>query len=158
MSLTKKETEFCRYFCMCRNAREAAAKAGFAFPERSGMRLLSRETIRSEIQHISGYGNQLSSATDGLRRIAFGSIADAVRLVMEQDTSALESLDLFMVSEIKRTDKGGMELKFYDRIKALEALSEIGGIDDDKSSVPFIEAIFKGAEAIEGFGSVSDEV
>ena len=157
MSLTKKETEFCRYFCMCRNAREAAAKAGFAFPERSGMRLLSREAIRSEIQHISGYGNQLSSAADGLRRIAFGSIADAVRLVIEQDTTALESLDLFMVSEIKRTDKG-MELKFYDRIKALEALSEVGGMNNDKGSVPFIEAIFKGAEAIEGFGSVSDEV
>ena len=69
MSLTKKEIEFCRYFAICRDARESAAKAGFAFPEHSGMRLLARDEVISEIERISQKNTTVTSAVDGLKRI-----------------------------------------------------------------------------------------
>ncbi len=157
MSLTKKEIEFCRYFAICRDARESAAKAGFAFPERSGMRLLARDEVISEIERISQKNTTVTSAVDGLKRIAFGSVADAVRLILEPEAVDTEKLDLFMVSELKCTDKC-IEIKFYDRIKALTALLEVSTMSDDNTTSQFVEAIFKGASAIEGVGSMSDEL
>lgn len=157
MSLTKRETEFCRYFCQCRNSREAAARAGFAFPERSGLRLLGREAVKAEIDRLSSEARTNVSAADGLRRIAFGSVTDAVRLIFSPEPLDPESLDLFMVSEIKRTDKG-IEIKFFDRIKALEALLSAGDESGGHDTSQFVDAIFKGASAISGTNwSESDE-
>ena len=62
-----------------------------------------------------------------------------------------------MVSELKCTDKC-IEIKFYDRIKALTALLEVSTMSDDNTTSQFVEAIFKGASAIEGVGSMSDEL
>ncbi len=157
MSLTKRENEFCRYYVACRNGREAAAKAGFAFPERSGLRLLAREQISAEIERLSSDNGNKLSAVDGLKRLAFGSIADAVRLILSTEPLDVESLDLFSVSEIKRTDKG-TEIKFYDRIKALEALLEAGDDLGGHDTSQFVDAIFKGASAItDAKWSESDE-
>ncbi len=156
MSLTKKEIEFCRYFANCRDARESAAKAGFAFPERSGMRLLSRDQILSEIERITHKNTTVTSAVDGLKRIAFGSVADAVKLMLEPEKVDPEKLDLYMVSELKCTDRC-IEIKFYDRIKALAALLEVSETPETDSTSQFVEAIFKGASAIENTGSLSDE-
>lgn len=158
MSLNKRETEFCRFFVTCRDGREAAAKAGFAFPERSGMRLLGKQAILSEIDRLSQQVKTAASAVDGLRRIAFGSVTDAIKLVLGEEPLELEELDLFMVSEIKKTDKG-VEIKFYDRIKALSELLSVSEGGEYKGTSQFVEAIFKGAEAIGDLGrSVSDEV
>ncbi|MBQ3551472.1 MAG: terminase small subunit [Clostridia bacterium] len=158
MSLNKRETDFCRFFVACRNSREAAAKAGFAFPERSGIRLLDKQAVIDEIDRLSEQVRTAVSAVDGLKRIAFGSVADAVKLVLHPDTVEPEALDLFMVSELKCTDKG-VEVKFFDRIKALTALLQVTDSAESNETSRFVEAIFKGASAIEGLGrSVSDEV
>ena len=154
MSLTKRENEFCRYYASCRNGREAAARAGFAFPERSGLRLLDKESIKTEIERLTEAAKGNTSAVDGLKRLAFGSVTDAVRLILSDEPLDIESLDLYSVSEIKRTDKG-TEIKFYDRIKALEALLEAGEGPTDNEGAGFVDAIFKGASAISG-GSWSD--
>lgn len=68
--------------------------------------------------------------TEGLRHLAFGEIQDAVRLLYapeEQILPALGEMDLFNISEIKRPKGGGMEIKFFDRLKALEKLPSPGG-------------------------------
>lgn len=65
--------------------------------------------------------------TDGLLQLAFGDVSDAVRLLYMSDEEAMErlpKLNLFNVSEIKRPKGGGMEIKFFDRIKACEKLRE----------------------------------
>ena len=157
MSLTKRENEFCRYFAACRNGREAAARAGFAFPERSGLRLLDKASVKAEIERLTAASKGNSSAVDGLKRLAFGSIADAVRLILSDEPLDIESLDLYSVSEIKRTDKG-TEIKFYDRIKALEALLSTNEGSTENESFGLVDAIFKGASAISGGWSDSDEV
>ena len=49
---------------------------------------------------------------------------------------------------------GGTEIKFFDRIKALERLADIGD-GSDRSLSPFVEALKKGAERLGG-GSSED--
>lgn len=160
MSLTQKESEFCRYYAVCRNHREAAARAGYSFPDKSGMKLLSKESVLNEIEAIGEKMKRTAEAADGFRRLAFGSVADAVKLVLGQEqVTDTESLDLFMVSEIKLSKSGGIEIKFFDRIKALEALASISESSVGDGSAQFIDAIFKGAAAISDIGrSECDEI
>lgn len=63
----------------------------------------------------------------GYERLAFGGIADAVRLLFteEPDLAALGKMDLYNIAEIKRPKGGGMEIKFFDRIKALQCLEAL---------------------------------
>lgn len=63
--------------------------------------------------------------TAGLQRLAFGSINDAVSLILcdeQLSQTAVSSLDLFNISELKKVKGGGIEIKFADRVKAMELL------------------------------------
>ncbi len=144
--LSAKEALFCQYYKILHSPREAAARAGYAFADRSAIRLLRKEGVKREIEKE----NQIPepSAQKGLRRIAFGSIADAVYLATKESPvtkEELEGLDLFMVSELKFT-KGGLEMKFFDRIKALDLLisGETGTVGS--SAEPFYRALCEGAK------------
>ena len=46
----------------------------------------------------------------------------------------LMKLDLFNVSELKRVKGGGVEVKFFDRQKALEKMMEYAGSADQRSA------------------------
>lgn len=158
MALTSKETEFCRQFAQLRNVREAAARAGYIFPEKAGLKLLSKPQIAAAVDSYGELLRRSSEAADGLRRIAFGSVADAVKLAFApEEAERAEELDLFMISEIKLPKSGGIEIKFYDRIKALEALCEISENGNQEGAAPFINAIFKGAEAMSGLEKSEDD-
>lgn len=86
--------------------------------------------------------------TEGLRRLAFGEITDAVSLLFEGEENilnALPRLDLFNVSEIKRVKGGGMEIKFFDRLKALDKLSQVVNAKEGLSATSFYDALEKSA-------------
>lgn len=141
--------DFCRFFAVCRNVREAAYKAGFLFPEKAGLKMLAKKQILSEIERYGEVIKQSTEATEGLRRIAFGSVADVIKLMFSPEFAEdADKLDLFMISEIKLSKAGGVEVKFFDRIKALEALQKVNETGTDEGAAPFISAIFKGASAI----------
>ena len=153
--LTKKEREFCEFYAQLQNPKEAAIKSGFdILPEYRANNLLSKKKIRDKIAQIQkdlSYDENLVSA--GFRRLAFGSIADAVKLILScknDETLDVDSLDLFSVSEIKFTCGKGMEIKFFDRIKALEALKEMSYDKNDSSSLNFYEALIKSTEENNG--------
>lgn len=83
----------------------------------------------------------------GLLDIALGSVSDAISLLFmteEEIIERLPKLKLINVSEIKRPKGGGMEIKFFDRIKALERLGT-DKISDSDSSFSFYEALEKSA-------------
>lgn len=61
-----------------------------------------------------------------LAELAFGQANDCVRLVLEGDAD-LENLDLSLLSEVKRSDKGGVEIKLIDRLQVLEQLASLTG-------------------------------
>ena len=66
---------------------------------------------------------------DGTRRsaeLAFGRANDCVRLALEDDPK-LDKLDLSLLSEIKRNEKGTVEIRLIDRLKALEQLAQAAG-------------------------------
>ena len=74
MALKEKEKLFCSYYSELRNARSAAAKAGYGIlTHRSAVKLLAREEIRKEIERIDR--TRLVSAEEviaGYRQLAFG--------------------------------------------------------------------------------------
>lgn len=98
---------------------------------------------------------------EGLRRLAFGEIQDAVSLLFENEEDILHrlpSLDLFNVSEIKRVKGGGMEIKFFDRLKALDKLLQVVNAEDGTSAVSFYEALEKSTMSVStGSEEESDE-
>lgn len=73
----------------------------------------------------------------GFERLAFGNVTDAVRLLFaeEIDPEVLEKMDLFNVAEIKRLKNGGMEIKFADRLKALQCLEQLRSESGDDNTL-----------------------
>ncbi len=152
--LSGREELFCRFYVSCRNSGEAAFKAGYTIcPEIASKKLLSRADIRKRIEQIekeNTFSDEEVSA--GLRRIAFASSADAVRLLLSDNYEDIDAqaLDLFNISEIKRVKGGGIEIKFFDRIKALEKLGEFTGNIRSDNAKPFYAALENSAKALNG--------
>lgn len=96
--------------------------------------------------------------SDSLKKLASGDVSDAVSLLFlsdEEVLSRLPKLNLFNVSEIKRPRGGGMEIKFFDRIKACEKLRE-QVIKNDDSSMGFYQALEKSTENFVNSGEYND--
>lgn len=149
--LTKKEVEFCRWYAQLQNPKEAALKSGYSvMPEYRALTLLAKKNIKSKIQELQKENSASESLVcAGFHRLAFGSVGDAVQLILSVDKDIspdIEKLDLFNVSEIKYTSGKGMEIKFFDRIKALERLSEFTESTKPKEALSFYEALERSAK------------
>ena len=151
--LTSKEKLFCMLYAAGREPAEAAEKAGYIFAEKNGLKLLRRDSIREEISRLQKQRkNESHTLCQGYYRLAFGCISDAVRLLFTEELTEKDigQMNLFNVSEIKRKKGGDIEIKFFDRLKALDRLSEIILSDEEKSENSIFSAIEKGAKALEG--------
>ena len=71
-----------------------------------------------------------ADVTRRLAELAFGKANDCVRLALEDDPK-LGRLDLSLLSEVKRNDKGTVEIKLIDRVKVLERLEQAMGDEGD---------------------------
>ena len=88
----------------------------------------------------------------GLERLAFGRSNDAIGLLLAEEppgAAAVQALDLFPVSSVKRDKNGGMEIHFFDRLKALTALYEYGGDADGKAAAHALLTALSGREAVD---------
>ncbi len=151
--LTQKEQLFCTIYSKTRNGKEAAARAGYTlFLEKTAEKLLSNSKIKAEIRRQDKEKQATTSEVcAGLRRLAFGSGNDAVKLLYrfdEMEDEQIDSLDLFNVSDIKKPKSGGIEIKFFDRQKALEKLFLICCEQNEDEVMPFYEALEKSAKAL----------
>jgi len=64
---------------------------------------------------------------DVIRRLgefAFGKANDCVMLVMGE-TPEVDKLDLSLLTEVKRSEKGAVEVRLVDRLRALEQLCQL---------------------------------
>lgn len=136
--LKAKRNAFCCYYVMLGNVAEAAEKAGFGRENAltEGVKCLKsaecRRTIAGLREVLDGDGN----VSAGLKRLAFGNCTDAVYLVFADELpppEVIEKLDLFNVSEIKRVKGGGVEVRLFDRLKALEKLFELENSCSDRN-------------------------
>ncbi len=147
--LNGKEQLFCSVYASCLNGREAAYKAGYTVcPEIYSKKLLKKKLIRESIEKISEEMKiTQKEVRAGLHRIAFASSADAVKLILSENPSELdiEGLDLFNVAEIKRPKGGGLEIKFFDRIKALDRLADLteNSAEQNNGCASFYQALEK---------------
>ena len=132
--ITSKEKLFCTYYSLGRNGREAAAKSGYIFPEKTALRLLKRKEIRNYIDELDKQrSSDKKDIAQGYVRLAFGCVSDAIKLLYDDtEKETIEQMDLFNISEIKRKKGGDIEIKFFDRLKALEKLQQLC---DDKNTL-----------------------
>lgn len=158
--MTRKEDKFCCFYSSNGNVRLSAVMAGYSSnPEQTGQQLLTRGDIAGRVKEYrdTRVNDLRLMALLGYERLAFGSIADCIQLLyMEAPTlQRLETMDLFMISEIKKPKDGAMEIKFFDRIKALEKLSEAQE-DTHEKSLPFYRALERSADMLSNSGVDND--
>lgn len=158
--MTRKEDKFCCFYSSNGNVRLSAVMAGYSSnPEQTGQQLLTRGDIAGRVKEYrdTRVNDLRLMALLGYERLAFGSIADCIQLLyMEAPTmQRLEAMDLFMISEIKKPKDGAMEIKFFDRIKALEKLSEAQE-DTHEKSLPFYRALERSADMLSNSGVDND--
>ena len=82
--------------------------------------------------------------TRRLAELAFGKANDCVKLALEENL-CLDELDLSLLSEVKRNDKGTVEIKLIDRLRALEQLAQTAG-EEKRDMDAFLQALQGGEE------------
>ena len=101
----------------------------FLFPgvRMKGREAMNRNTGEKALKERIRTGKiSKEDVTRRLAELAFGKANDCVRLALE-DAPELGKLDLSLLSEVKRNDKGTVEIKLIDRLRALEQLAEVAG-------------------------------
>ncbi len=153
--LKQKRKKFCCSYVLLGNVREAAISAGFPADTAlmDGVECLESADCKRLISKLRLLLADSGSVISGLKRLAFGSCSDAVYLVFADElppAEVISGLDLFNVSEIKRVKGGGVEVKLFDRQKALEKLFEFENTCSDKGCAEsLIAALTKPAEEAE---------
>ena len=133
---------FCRAYLRTMDPERAAREAGC----RDGFAQLAAVRTRERLERMRESAMGQLRREDALRRLAqlaFGQANDGVELALRGREASAEGLDLSAVAEIRVTDKGGVEIKFVDRVRALETLCELLGGE----SVSGAEDLFRALSA-----------
>lgn len=138
-TIQKKRRAFCCNYVLLGNVAEAAVRAGFDRENAllEGVACLESPECKALISQLRDVLADSGSVISGLKRLAFGSCTDAVYLVFADELpppTVIDRLDLFNVSEIKRVKGGGVEVKLFDRQKALEKLFEFENTCSDRGN------------------------
>ena len=103
-----------------------------------------KEKDRPLKQRIRSGKIRRQDVTRRLAELAFGKANDCVKLALEENI-CLDELDLSLLSEVKRNDKGTVEIKLIDRLRALEQLAQTAG--EERSDVDaFLQALQGGGQ------------
>ena len=113
-------------------------------------KLMLNESIQNEIKKNYEYKKQNLSikAEIGYERLAFGEIVDCIKLIFMKDIEncQIDKMNLFNISEIKRLKDGTIEVKFFDRMKALEKIEQIESNKSESEVLPFYSALENGVK------------
>ena len=101
---------------------------------------MERKSVEKELRKRIQSGQiRQQDVTRRLAELAFGKANDCVRLALEDEPN-LDKLDLSLLSEVKRNDKGTVEIKLIDRLRALEQLAEVA--EEEKTELDaFLQAL-----------------
>ena len=131
---TQRQRDFCRAYLRTMDPERAAGESGCG----DGFAMLATKAVRERLEKMRTAAADQICREDVLRRLAqlaFGSAGGAARLALRRGEDDPGTLDLSAVAELKVTDKG-VELKFVDRVRALEILWNLlesggdGGADE----------------------------
>ena len=149
---------FAKMFVRTRNGSETAVRLGASPEDAKSIEadLMASAAVKREIRRLDKEDAQtLCYVKTGLSRLAFGSINEAAALVFDEQPERSDILraDLFNVSEIKRVKGGGVEMKFFDRQKALEKLVELDpDLKEVSAAQEFLNAVYGAAQDTERTG------
>jgi hypothetical protein len=137
-----RQKRFCREFLRTLDPRRAAESVGL----QDGFALLHDRTIRKRLERMRGDSSSQILREDAVRRLAelaFGRANDAVALALSDPEKRPDvgGLDLSAVAEFRVTDKGGVEIKFLDRVRALETLCALLGEGPGTEADEFYQAL-----------------
>lgn len=139
-NLPSEKRRFAAAYLRCFDAEAAAQTIGRS----DGIRMLTTPAVQRELELQRGQCDICrADIVRRLAQLAFGRANDCVKLVL-QDAPEVDALDLSLLSEVKRNDKGTVEVKLIDRIRALEQLMTLG-----TQSTDCAEAFFAAAEDVE---------
>lgn len=148
MELGKKRARlFAVRYLQTMDAEVAAAAVG----RTDGTALLEQKEVSRQVQRSREALQEQFRPADTVRRLsqmAFGRANDCVKLVLEQ-SPALDELDLTLLQELKRSDKGAIEVKLVDRVRVLDRLLELAGSGAEQRATEFLEALRDQEEAEE---------
>ena len=121
MEQRNRKRDFCAAYLRTMDPEQAAEAAG----REDGFATLALKSVRRRLENMRGAAAGELRREDALRRLAqlaFGRANDAARLALAPREVDPGALDLSAVAELKVTDKGGVEVKLVDRVRALETL------------------------------------
>ena len=113
-----KKMAFCRAYLRTMDPERAGEECG-----EDGFARLGNRAVRARLDRMREAAGEVTRE-DVIRRmaqLAFGRVNEGAALALRPQEAQPESMDLSAVAELKVTDKG-VEIKFIDRIRALEAL------------------------------------
>lgn len=151
MQWTRQEREFCAAYLKTMDAERAARLCGCE----DGYAMLARKPVRRRLEMMRGAeeGARREDALRRLAQLAFGQANDAVKLALAPREARPEELDLSAVAELKVTDKGGVEVKLVDRVRALETLCGLLGESGNGGAEELYRALEDAAGQLEeGYG------
>ena len=132
---------FCRKYLQCMDPDQAAAMAGCA----DGYAVLETKMVRRRLERMREAAAGQVTREDVVRRLAqlaFGGAGDTLAL---RGGAPPEGLELSAVAELKVTDKGGVEIKLIDRIRALETLCGLLGSGGGQGAEELFRALEEAA-------------
>lgn len=150
---------FCCHYARLGDVAEAARCAGYPAEHAAaeGAALLRQASCRRMVEAYRSalQGDPAAIVRAGLERLAFGRTNDVIQLLLAEEPMTgqqIQALDLFPVASLKRDKSGGMEVHFFDRLKALTTLFEKSSEADGKNAAASLLA------ALGGTGDADDAV
>lgn len=140
---------FCRAYLRTMDPERAAVEAG----KQDGFAYLAEERVQSRLEQMREVAAGQLRREDAVRRLAqmaFGQVNDGVRLALLGKAAETDNMDLSAVAEIRVTDKGGVEIKFVDRVKALETLCNLLESNDGQGAADLYRALTAAGDGGEG--------
>ena len=151
---------FCRRYLQTMDPDQAAEAVG----QPDGFTLLESKNVRKRLERMRDLHQGLHLPADALAgqvrredavrrlaQLAFGRANDAAYLAFHGGAAELERLDLSAVSELKVTDKGGVEIKLIDRVRALEVLCGLLGAETAAGAGELYRVLAEAAESEGGW-------
>lgn len=150
----QRRTLFCVFAARGFAPEEAARRAGFDAEDCGTVsaQLLCDAKIRKRISKLSReltFCSPAALARAGLERIALGEPDGVLPLLGDDGIPTVGGL--FHAAEIKRPKGGGIEIKFYDRLRALSLLAELntGAPEETNSLLSALARSAEGADAVD---------
>ena len=138
--LDENKRGFCRLYLETMDAHGAGAACGV-----DGWELLGQKDVQRYLEKARACAARAVGPEDIVRRlcrIAFSRPNDAVALACGCADRGVQDMDLLAVSEFKYRE-GCAEVKFCDRVRALQALGELlrSEHEDDDTAREFFQAL-----------------